>query len=57
MIMEHMYMNAILRVSKQIKNMYILLTQMTAVLERILVIHNHSNFPVSLPLVFQLLRS
>lgn len=54
--MKHVHMNSIFRASKQNKNVYILLTQMAAFLKIILVIHKHSNFPLSLPLILQSLR-
>lgn len=51
--MKYAHTNAIFRVSKQNKSMYILLTQMATFLKRILITHEHCNFPLSLPLILQ----
>lgn len=51
--MKYAHMNAIFRVSKQNKSMDVLLTQMATFLKRTLIIHEHGNFPLSLPLILQ----
>lgn len=51
--MKYAHMNATFRVSKQNKSMYTSLTQMATFLKRILITHEHGNFPLSLPLILQ----